>query len=91
VLVADKSVSHDIDLDSGKMTVPRLQRLCVFGLCVSSIQETSMAAHSPAAAKATGLIRKQLVDLLNEDLSREYQAIIAHDVYSQVLKRDLRA
>jgi bacterioferritin len=30
--------------------------------------------------------RKQLIDLLNEDLSREYQAIIAYVVYSQVLK-----
>lgn len=32
------------------------------------------------------LTRKQLVDLLNEDLSREYQAIIAYTVYSQILK-----
>jgi bacterioferritin len=30
--------------------------------------------------------REQLIDLLNEDLSREYQAIIAYVVYSQVLK-----
>ena len=30
--------------------------------------------------------RKQLIDRLNEDLSREYQAIIAYVVYSQVLK-----
>src|SRR5438270_12819318 len=30
--------------------------------------------------------REQLVSLLNEDLSREYQAIIAYVVYSQVLK-----
>ncbi len=30
--------------------------------------------------------RAQLVDRLNEDLSREYQAIIAYVVYSQVLK-----
>lgn len=30
--------------------------------------------------------RKKLVELLNEDLSREYQAIIAYVVYSQVLK-----
>src|SRR5262245_1721380 len=30
--------------------------------------------------------RKQLIDLLNEDLAREYQAIIASVVYSQVLK-----
>jgi bacterioferritin len=30
--------------------------------------------------------REQLAALLNEDLSREYQAIIAYVVYSQVLK-----
>lgn len=30
--------------------------------------------------------RARLVELLNEDLSREYQAIIAYTVYSQVLK-----
>ena len=32
------------------------------------------------------LTREQLVALLNEDLAREYQAIIAYVVYSQVLK-----
>jgi bacterioferritin len=30
--------------------------------------------------------RKQLIDALNEDLSREYQAVIAYVTYSQVLK-----
>ena len=30
--------------------------------------------------------REQLIGLLNEDLAREYQAIIAYVVYSQVLK-----
>jgi bacterioferritin len=30
--------------------------------------------------------RKRLAELLNEDLSREYQAIISYVVYSQVLK-----
>jgi bacterioferritin len=30
--------------------------------------------------------RQQLIEKLNEDLSREYQAIIAYVVYSQVLK-----
>jgi bacterioferritin len=34
----------------------------------------------------TNISREQLVDLLNEDLSREYQAIIAYVVYSQTLK-----
>jgi bacterioferritin len=32
------------------------------------------------------MTRDQLAQLLNEDLSREYQAIIAYVVYSQVLK-----
>lgn len=32
------------------------------------------------------ITREQLVDLLNEDLAREYQAIIAYINYSQVLK-----
>jgi len=30
--------------------------------------------------------RSELIELLNEDLSREYQAIIGYVVYSQVLK-----
>jgi bacterioferritin len=32
------------------------------------------------------LTRTQLIDILNEDLSREYQAIIAYVNYSQVIK-----
>ncbi|HWH69398.1 MAG TPA: ferritin-like domain-containing protein, partial [Candidatus Sulfotelmatobacter sp.] len=32
------------------------------------------------------LTRQDMVHLLNEDLAREYQAIIAYTVYSQVLK-----
>ena len=32
------------------------------------------------------LTRDQLIELLNEDLSREYQAIIAYVIYSHVLK-----
>ena len=38
------------------------------------------------ASKESKLTRKQLIALLNEDLEREYQAIIAYVVYSQVLK-----
>src|SRR5437763_12257641 len=36
--------------------------------------------------KETAITRERLAELLNEDLSREYQAIIAYTVYSQVLK-----
>jgi len=43
-----------------------------------------MKAPSGQAPKA--LSRKRLAELLNEDLSREYQAIIAYVIYSQVLK-----
>jgi bacterioferritin len=39
-----------------------------------------------ATADATKITREQLINKLNEDLSREYQAIIAYTVYSQVLK-----
>ena len=42
---------------------------------------TDVSAESPAQ-----VTREELIDLLNEDLSREYQAIIAYVVYSQVLK-----
>jgi bacterioferritin len=38
------------------------------------------------ASKESKLTREQLIALLNEDLEREYQAIIAYVVYSQVLK-----
>ena len=32
------------------------------------------------------ITRAQLIDRLNDDLAREYQAIIAYVIYSQVLK-----
>src|SRR6266516_4985714 len=39
-----------------------------------------------SAANENEISRDRLAELLNEDLSREYQAIIAYVVYSQVLK-----
>ena len=41
-----------------------------------------MAKNEPDAP----ITRARLIELLNEDLAREYQAIIAYVVYSQVLK-----
>jgi bacterioferritin len=43
-------------------------------------------AKSASATTETEVTRDRLAELLNEDLSREYQAIIAYVVYSQVLK-----
>ena len=40
----------------------------------------------PKSSKEPAVSRDRLADLLNEDLEREYQAIIAYVVYSQVLK-----
>jgi bacterioferritin len=43
-------------------------------------------AEQKAVANEREVSRDRLAELLNEDLSREYQAIIAYVVYSQVLK-----
>jgi bacterioferritin len=45
-----------------------------------------MAEKPTGQPNVATVSREQLVALLNEDLSREYQAIIAYVVYSQVLK-----
>jgi bacterioferritin len=51
----------------------------------SALSGEDMATKKAAAAK-TPITRKKLIDLLNEDLAREFQAIIAYVNYSQVLK-----
>lgn len=43
-------------------------------------------ADKTSAAPGGAINREKLITLLNEDLAREYQAIIAYIVYSQVLK-----
>jgi bacterioferritin len=52
-----------------------------FGL-VSHSKEHSMPASTSTKTEIT---RDRLAELLNEDLAREYQAIIAYVVYSQVM------
>src|SRR6516165_1625322 len=42
-------------------------------------------AAPKSAANENEISRDRLAELLNEDLAREYQAIIAYVVYSQVL------
>jgi bacterioferritin len=37
-------------------------------------------------SEPTKISREKMVELLNEDLSREYQAVIAYTVYSQTIK-----
>jgi bacterioferritin len=52
------------------------------------VSEDTMAEKSSSHGPGSGppISRSQLIDRLNEDLAREYQAIIAYVVYSQVLK-----
>ena len=50
---------------------------------MSEKNETPMVRQETVEAP---LSRQQFIDALNEDLSREYQAIIAYVNYSQVLK-----
>jgi bacterioferritin len=45
-----------------------------------------MRAEAASQAVTTNVTRNELIALLNEDLAREYQAIISYVVYSQVLK-----
>lgn len=45
-----------------------------------------MATKKTNPDKSAGKAREQLIANLNEDLSREYQAIIAYVVYSQAIK-----
>ena len=51
------------------------------------MKDSKGKSDSSTTSSTTGKIsRDQLIELLNEDLSREYQAIISYVVYSQVLK-----
>jgi bacterioferritin len=45
-----------------------------------------MMSKPPTTTDVKSISRDRLAELLNEDLSREYQAIISYVVYSQVLK-----
>jgi bacterioferritin len=49
------------------------------------MKESNLKGHA-AAVGSKNVSRSELIELLNQDLSREYQAIIGYIVYSQVIK-----
>jgi bacterioferritin len=52
-------------------------------------EKQTRTAGAPNRVTSDGsatLSRQRLIELLNEDLAREYQAVIAYTVYSQILK-----
>lgn len=48
--------------------------------------KSAKSAPAPEKNAETPITRQRMIELLNEDLAREFQAIIAYVVYSQVLK-----
>ena len=50
------------------------------------MSKTSKSTRKSHAEPEARISRERLIQLLNEDLAREYQAIIAYVVYSQVIK-----
>src|SRR2546423_5308728 len=49
-------------------------------------EQRKLNMNSSVLTEQEKITREEMVELLNEDLAREYQAIIAYTVYSQVLK-----
>ena len=60
-------------------------RLLLFAEYLTQTRRDQMAVSS-GSDNSRKLSREGLVDLLNEDLAREFQAVISYVVYSQVLK-----
>jgi bacterioferritin len=52
----------------------------------TATKRTPSTAPEGTDGKKRRISRSELIDLLNEDLAREYQAIIAYVCYSQILK-----
>jgi bacterioferritin len=69
-------MAFDLQLSAKSLTDP-------FSEYIMADKRSSAAATDSLSKK---LSRKELINLLNEDLAREYQAIISYVVYSQVLK-----
>jgi bacterioferritin len=53
---------------------------------MGKLMEKPTTENNGAARQTETVTRDELIKLLNEDLAREYQAIIAYTVYSQVIK-----
>jgi hypothetical protein len=75
------------------LPVPRARDLLLFFqekyfLADNGAKSATVPVADKKAVRGQGqpITRERLIDLLNEDLAREYQAILAYTVYAQVLK-----
>lgn len=55
-------------------------------MAIAHLRAQFRRVNNPETKPVPAVNRQQLIQLLNEDLAREYQAIIAYIVYSQVIK-----
>ena len=55
-------------------------------MAAKAMKTSRNAKNVSASSAGEPVTRERLIELLNEDLAREYQAIIAYVVYSQVIK-----
>jgi bacterioferritin len=78
----DDSGGSSNELRATQNTRPRANRPQI----KKQIRGDFSMAGAPSVGREPEITRERLAELLNEDLAREYQAIIAYVVYSQVLK-----
>ena len=66
----------------------KIRNLALFHkvFAMATLHQEKEMAKNPNPESVSTVTREDLVDLLNEDLAREYQAIIGYVVYSQVIK-----
>lgn len=74
-MVSHRKSGHETRYEDGTNTIAENKE--------SKVQVTKDSLN---AERSQAVSREELIGLLNEDLAREYQAIIAYVVYSQVLK-----
>lgn len=65
---------------------PSTPSLTTLSMTAKKRAASSSRARTVRPATDSAVTRERLIELLNEDLSREYQAIIAYVAYSQVIK-----
>lgn len=68
------------------MPAPHFRNIHVANQSPNQASPNSPAPESEPLKPSSAIARQQLIDNLNEDLAREYQAMIAYVVYSQALK-----
>jgi bacterioferritin len=76
---------HRASTRGGNNDARQRATFCIRG-GIMAVTAKSEATSPRTTSDGVAITRERLISLLNEDLAREYQAVIAYTVYSQVLK-----